>query len=203
MKLYELEIQPGQKQNIYQYSADEACSLITEHCKESLAAMRYVGEFLYRGSINKDFTAFKGISRNNRRPLSTNARHQVLIDEMLSQSGFTALRSNSIYCTSSAFEASYYSKSVGATYMIFPIDGFKYTWSEYSGDLYALMNAADYRMLENREFDKFMEKFKFRKTGLNIAIQEGHEVMVHGQYYAFQTKYFYDSFRKILLGDAS
>ena len=212
MKLYELDINPGSKQEIsssgYELGdrtedrakAEEYCKLIQENCKESLAAMRAGKEFLYRGSANKDFKAFKGASRENRRPLSTKAHYQVLLDEMLTQYGFTAIRSNSIYCTSNISEADYYSKSVGTTYMIFPIDGFKFTWSEYSGDLYALMNAADYRTLDDRRFVDFMDKFKFVKTRLNIAIQDGHEVMVHGQYYAFQTKYFYSAFKEILLG---
>jgi hypothetical protein len=199
MKLYELEIQPGEKQELTPELSETYISLIRRDCSEALAAMKATGRFLYRGIPHVESRAFKGASRENRRPLSTKAHFQILIDQMLEQRGFKALRSNSIYCTSADVEASYYTKSVGQTYMIFPINGFDYTWSRYSGDLYAMMNWQDYQMLNNHAFDDFMEKFQFTNKYLNDALTAGHEVMVHGQYYAFSNKIYGYNFDKELL----
>jgi hypothetical protein len=199
MKLYELEIQLGEKQELTPELSETYIALIKRDCSEALAAMKATGRFLYRGVPGATLRAFKGASRENRRPLSTKAHFQVLIDEMLSHYGFKALRSNSIYCTSAYEEAQYYEKGSGHLYMIFPINGFDYTWSRYSGDLYAMMGSSDYQTLNNRDFESFQEKFQFTNKYLNDALTAGHEVMVHGQYYAFSNLIYGYNFDKELL----
>lgn len=203
MKLYELDLQPGQKQDYHEPGVDktaEFARLIQKDCSEALAAMRAGGQFLYRGLKSQELRAFKGASRTDRVPLSTKAHHQLMLDQMLTEFGFKAIRSNSIYCISDISEAQYYTKMVGMTYMIFPINGFDYTWSVYSGDLYAMMGASEYKKLENGDWEEIQEKYQFTNKHLNKAIEKGHEVMVHGQYYAFSVKHYQYEFYKLLLG---
>ena len=101
-------------------------SFIEAHCQEYLQMSKLAGGFLYRGiarNLNRA-PIFIGNSSDNRPPRNTAPNIQKIADEYLKIGGFKALRSNSVFC-GNIDQASEY----GDIYIIFPIDGFDFTWS--------------------------------------------------------------------------
>jgi hypothetical protein len=179
MRIYEIEA--GEKQHIpdvYNQAdnmkADKFYSLIERDCSDALYAMKKTGKLLYRGIKGHQLDIFHGKSRNYRQPLDSYENTQKNIDFYLRNSGFTALRSNSIFCTSGHAAGGY-----GTTYLIFPIDGFDFTWSEIIGDLVysklATLRGDDPNLVSN---------YKFKKTNFVGALNSGNEIYIHGEYYA-------------------
>lgn len=130
MRLYEIE-QSKSLTDIYGEGIEEFVERIKQECSEFLSyAEKSLPSLnlLYRG-IDKarghpgEF--FSGESPTNRKPMSSSVIGQQMFDTALQQLGFTALRSNSIFVTSSIRQADTY----GRIYMVFPINGFKYTYT--------------------------------------------------------------------------
>lgn len=168
---------------------------IERECTEILAVYRNCNRVLWRGT-----TPHGGIYMGNRRedriPKDTPLDIQTAIDEWLSMKGFMAVRSNSIYTVSRRSVAEGY----GTPYMIFPKDGFKYTWFIGSGDMYHALK--DYLHFSSKEeitpemidhlvnnVGDFMKKIQPQETNLEVAIQKGHEVLIYGDYYAIHDQY--------------
>jgi hypothetical protein len=105
---------------------------IETNCSEFLAAVVKAKKFLYRG-INKapDSYAIVGKPLKNRKPRDSSLELQKQFDRLLTLAGFEALRSNSIFATSMYSSASTY----GNVYAIFPLDGYKFTYSEVWDDI--------------------------------------------------------------------
>lgn len=108
---------------------------LQSHCSDALKIFIKEKKFLYRG-ISEDASSqlgqvFIGHSPKNRKPLDSTLASQVELDQMLQKAGFIALRNNSIFCTSLDDSAIEY----GTPYIIFPVNGFKYTWSTKLADL--------------------------------------------------------------------
>ncbi len=122
------------------------------------------------------------------------------LNEALKKAGFKAIRSNSIFCSSSTDNLHYF----GLPYLIFPIDPFNYTWSPYVSDinldttspdsqaakfLNILMTKGKY--LES-DFDIFVERCNYQNTNFVDAIKSGNETMIHGSYLALDGKIYED-----------
>lgn len=124
------EIAPGEKQPVnFKSLKDFWQNKIEVECSEALAEMRKASSWLYRGS-NDYGHIYKGSSHNERKPKDSSKYLSVEWDRMLQQLGFDAVRSNSIFCTSNSSHA----RSFGKVYCVFPINGFKYTYSPYIRD---------------------------------------------------------------------
>jgi len=115
-------------------------SFIEKNCTEILELYGAYRKALYRG-INrevpgtlhlKDGDVFFGKSPEDRRPTDIPLNIQTAIDKHLKDVGFTALRSNSIFCHPNFILAQGY----GEPYIIFPIDGFTYSWCTSAEDLF-------------------------------------------------------------------
>lgn len=104
---------------------------LTGECKQALSAMRSTKTLLYRG-MSGDSHQMIGHPRTDRYPRDSSASMQKAFDYALSKMGFKALRSNSIFTTTSYSQASSYGNGV---FIIIPKDGFKFTWSPKHGDL--------------------------------------------------------------------
>jgi hypothetical protein len=105
---------------------------ILSECGNAIDEMRNAGgKFLYRGFKG---TYLPGVVYNTevRGPKDTSVDVQNIVDSVLSLAGFTALRGNSVFCTSNKGLANEY----GPLYLIFPKDGFKITWSKKYEDFY-------------------------------------------------------------------
>lgn len=116
-------------------------------CSEGIAAMKQANKFLYRGIDSTNVPSiFVGKPRENRNALDTPNSVAEAFDEILSSSGFKALRSNSIFCSGDINQASGYASLQGGwggvknVFMIFPKNGFSLTWSPKIRDFTNKMN---------------------------------------------------------------
>ena len=110
--------------------AKKVIRYVLQNCKDAVNACKAAGKFLYRGDVQakKDDVAFVGTSRNDRRPTDSDSTISQEYDRILKSLGFSALRHNSIFCTSDLNHA----EGFGQDYMIFPIDKHSsYTWVLY------------------------------------------------------------------------
>lgn len=111
----------------------KAASIIKRDCSIALKSMQVTNAFVFRGIKGAQPNIFVGKPRDDRRSKDTNNDIQTGFDEMLSESGFKALRSNSIFCSGNYSQADNY----GKVYLIFPKDGFNFTWSPMFSDLFS------------------------------------------------------------------
>lgn len=185
------EIEPGEKNEITHEKLEHYYVLIETNCSEVLEAIKWAGSFLYRGTKKGTLPAYHGRSRNNRRTAATLPDYQVEIDKQFLANGFTAIRSNSIYCTGFIKQANIYTGREGdngAIYMVFPLNGFSFTWSPKVQDLFSDMRrdmAID---------ERFVPYYEYQDTNLPAAIASDNEIMIHGEYYAFKYESYYEPF---------
>lgn len=127
------EISPGQKRQIVGITFDKFWErTIVPNCSEYLQYAKSAGErVLYRGSGNYG-GYFRGNTLQNRQPKDSNKYMTKVWDHLLRSLGFTAIRSNSIFCTSDRAHAEGFGNKL---YCIFPINGFKYTYSPFIYDI--------------------------------------------------------------------
>jgi hypothetical protein len=201
MKIYEIEA--GEKEPIAPEDEitdrlNHVIPLVQQHCTQSLHAMRETGKYLYRGIKQSPPLVFLGQSRNNRNPSASPGQFQRNVDAAFNMAGFKALRSNSIFVSSSISEAKNYSYE--GVYLIFPVDGFSFTWSPRISDLYIdeynIFDDYTKRTLFFREDDaspellkEFLERSLYRNTDFTSAIESTNEIMISGKYYAIHSKY--------------
>lgn len=211
MRIY--EIAPGEKEELSDES-DKYIQLVETNCSFVLPYIKKTRKFLYRGYMQKQLTAFKGQSRNNRQPLSFDIDIANKLDDMFDYEGILAKRSNSIYCTSSIDNAGFYTNykpgSMGGpkvhsnVYIIFPINGFHFSWASKTSDLFGDWSAwSDSPMLRNNEYDELIEKYGITDRDLGMAIRSGHEILISGQYYAFNEQTFGGYFHNKLFYDST
>lgn len=184
------EIKPGGKLLLTPEQLNDAIAFIKRRCKKILEDYRKTNRIFYRGTSTAG-DIFIGKPIANRRPVDTNPIYQKLLDNKLSLMGFKALRSNSIFVTSSEYGTSSY----GSQYAIFPIDGFSYTWTPLADDLTNTFDLAgknysndfvnDLYDLDNKEFVK---KYEFKNNvGIYNVLRSGNEVYINGPYVAVKT----------------
>ena len=106
------------------------CKFIERNCSEFIAQAQASRKFLYRGETRDLGEYSMGHSRENRRPRDTDIKVQQVVDQLLSRQGFKALRGNSIFTISDIKQAYGYD----LVYVIFPLNGFDYTWSHKFAD---------------------------------------------------------------------
>lgn len=105
---------------------------VARHCSQAISEYKKAGRMLYRGT-NEDSDVFVGKPFEERRTKDSDTLVSEKISQAMLEFGFKATRENSIFCSGSKTHASGY----GSTYMIFPFDGFDFTWStEYSDKIF-------------------------------------------------------------------
>ena len=97
-------------------------AVLDAECSEFLPHMQAAGKLLYRGTRD-EVHQYEARSREDRQVKDSNQEISNIFDRMLTELGVKALRSNSIYTTSSYGFASSYGHNV---YMIFPKNGFHF-----------------------------------------------------------------------------
>ena len=137
MRIY--EIAPGEKRSIQIQKFDAIWdNLIVTNCNEIIEIYSKSNSFLYRGIKGSKNLIFRGYSRIDRFPSDSYRSLSDLFDIGLKKCGMTALRSNSLFTANSVELSSQF----GNEYIIFPIDGFEYTYTT-SNDL-VLNNRYDF-----------------------------------------------------------
>lgn len=127
-----LQAQRKEIENRVSLVNDELIKYIETNCSDFLKHLKTSKKFLYRGiKGTKKFNPnkpFVGRSPVNRKPRDSSKLSQEMFDNYLLSKGFTALRSNSIFATSNYTRA----WKFGNVYLIFPKNGFSYTWTKLS-----------------------------------------------------------------------
>lgn len=111
-------------------------SIIEKECSQFLVEMKKAKKLLYRGT-NNAADVFYGKPHIKRRPTDTSPLIQLKVDKLLTAAGFKALRSNSIFASSSYGQAEEY----GDVYIIFPKNGYSFTWSSKHYDWIPNLNS--------------------------------------------------------------
>lgn len=132
MRLF--EINPGQRRQIKTDKTDYTKlkpqfdkiwdRIIAPNCKEIITNYQNTQQFLRRGTTT-NLNIYRGKSFEGRKSKDSSADFSELFDKMLVANGMEALRSNSIFATSKGGLAG----NFGDPYIIFPFDGFKFTYT--------------------------------------------------------------------------
>jgi len=152
------------------------------NCSDILKFYKETGNMLYRGiKNNKPYLINNPVKY--RTPVDTPVNIQYIVDVKLEAAGFTALRSNSIFC----FGNSYNPKFYGRVYMVFPFNGFSYTWSLKIKDLYddyasvSMFSGKAIKDMENMSPKEVVDIFDFVSTNLKTACNTPNEILIHGK----------------------
>jgi predicted nuclease with TOPRIM domain len=149
-------------------------SYIEKNCSQMVDAVQITGTFLYRG-MNDSEKIIHGLPHENRQAKDTKQSVQVKVDQMLKASGFKALRSNSIFCTTSHSHAGSFGKNV---YIIFPLDGFDFTWSKEKDWVPSESEILD-------EYELFVQNIMFTLQGIF------EDYFKHNKYISLYETFFY------------
>lgn len=202
------ELEHGEKEELYHFAKEKYINLVLSDCSEAVSAMKEVGKFLYRGVRNAPDTQFKGKSRINR---DTTGLPEVVstLDKMMKAVGITATRTESMPTTTTL----HHTKVFGEAFIIFPINGFSFSWSPKIRD-FGIYRHANLRTLPDlfRVHDKpFMDrqskdpkeividKLQYTNQDLASALMSGNEIGIHGEYYAFDYLDYHELFLNSIL----
>lgn len=105
---------------------NEMLEKITDECSDILELYHTLHRMLFRGVKTGAPPYFERTPREDRKNLHSNSILAGVFDDYLASKGFTALRRNSMFCTNSISHA----ESFGAVYVVFPKNGFTYTWTK-------------------------------------------------------------------------
>lgn len=162
-----------------EWSKKEVDAYIEKNCSDFLAEVGQIP--LYRGFVHVSKGEARlpkiaiGASPTHRPPRDSPFVDQKRVDKALKEAGFTALRSNSIFCSGSEAQARIY----GRVYLVYPINGFSFTWAYKAPDFFGAIG--DKRILQ-KSGSEIIKHFGFRKDDLRIAVLSGHEIYIHGRY---------------------
>lgn len=204
MKINEIEtdIAPGEKRQFEPSNTDTSRSWdkFLSDCSDSIVAIKSAGKFLYRGITHTKMSGsipdiFIGRPRTTRLALDTPESIQDAFDNQLKARNFTALRSNSIFCVSNVE----YTFRYGRPYVIFPVNGFSFTWSPRISDLTEFL--FDINVSDGDELEKYCEDdpklmASYKQDDLISAIRSENEIYINGSYYAFSSEFYESSLRK-------
>ena len=177
------ELQNSNKEE-FDIFVDMVIELIKKDCQPWL---NEANRFAYRGIMERNKAIFTKQVRQDRVPRDTSLNFQIAVDEMLERAGFTALRRNTVFVSSSESQAADY--AFNSVFLVFPIGEFSYTWNKYYNDLIDLYEASDMRkyinidpkseerVLEEIAFDflhelGFKPNYKTDSKSLNKFIEE-------------------------------
>lgn len=169
------------------------CSSILSFYKDIKSKGHNPYQYFFRGTSGHSHhpVGYKGRSVTDRNPKDTDLALHNKVVAWMKESGALAHRDNSIFVTSDQEQATEY----GRPYIIFPFNGFRFTWSRNLKDMYEQLannNDAKQKILsldidsisDVKWFDEF---FDFDNTDLEGAFYEEHEVMISGEYYAINS----------------
>lgn len=195
MKLNEFQraLNPGQKVEIKRNTV-RLFAFIENHCSRAVAASKQTKRLLFRGLsgdtgyLRHRENIFLGNPRDDRKTRAMSDSLAIKLNKEMRLWGFEATRDNSIFCTSHRESTG----TFGYPYVIFPLNGFKFTWSKHIKDLnYAIGDyTKDYSdLFYGEQMSSLIELAEFQKDNYKAALLSGNEVMIKGNYVAL---YYYD-----------
>jgi hypothetical protein len=162
-----------QKTMLYKDKLNAFFEKMAVECSDYIEIMKQTKSVLRRGTRARALI-FKGHPRGDRRPTTSDPAMQKALDTELEDSGFDARRGNSLFVTTDKEFASRY----GNTYLIFPINGFSYTWMPQTKEL----------ILGAGHAEEIPDVSEFSDTDLNQAMSAGHEILLKGDFYALRAR---------------
>jgi hypothetical protein len=144
---------------------------IAVECSDIIAVMKQTHTVLRRGAGNNALV-FKGHPRADRKPTTSDPEMQKQLDTELSDAGFKALRGNSLFVTTDYD----FAKAYGTMYLIFPVNGFAYTWMPHTKEL----------ILGGDNVATIPDIWQFSEHHLDEAMSAGHEILLKGDFYALR-----------------
>jgi hypothetical protein len=157
---------------------DEILHYIATHCSSFLKVAKPLRRLLYRGLNDHDQDVFIGQTKEGRRPFNSTRHEQAEFDDAISKLGFKALRSNSIFCSTNLYFAATY----GRAYIIFPIDGFDFTWSPMVSDFYI-------HNIGVNDWDAYVADHHYQDYELDKALVSTNEILIHGKFMAIHNRF--------------
>ena len=116
---------------------DNLFKALAKHCKEIIKVYKELNRnnfdrerFLFRGIKSSDDAVY-GKPFEARKPKDSNRDLHDLVNGTINKLGFEANRENAMFVSGDRGQASNY----GSLYIMFPMDGFKFTWSKTVKDL--------------------------------------------------------------------
>jgi hypothetical protein len=190
MRLYEIEdieLNPGEKTEIHSAGEgyDKYVPIIKKYCSESLQAMKQAGKPLLRGFTDEMRDAFVGVPRNNRITF-TNKQIVQFFNEQFAEAGIIANRSNAISTTTTKGGA----KGFGELYYLFPVNGFKFSWSPAIFDFgheFAGMKVDEViELFKQTGAKSIVDWLEFTDKDFVAALKSGNEISIYGRYVAIK-----------------
>jgi hypothetical protein len=205
MRLYEVtRIKPGSMIPVPE-NRGKIEGIIRKYCSEALDACRSANAVMLRGINPAKENQFIGSPREDRIPSSSDPQMQIRFDYAAKEAGFTALRSNSLFVTSDQSDAEIYSRGEDGIYIIFPINGFTFTWSSRVKDFYTSVASEEVGAINTNETDAskrnrayYLVKWKYSKENLDQAIKSGNEILIHGRYIALRNTLYKDVIERLI-----
>lgn len=168
--------------------------MIIQNCSEILAVYkRNPGKVFFRGANPYTFlpttqtkkqTAFAKFPPKHRHPNASGVSSYFHYRAMriMKNLKMIAHRGNSMFATANRSTAAGYGMDL---YIVFPVDGFHYTWHPEVADLLGVadtMGSEPADIPDNRYFDNIVMGYQ-SDNGIDDAINSGNEVMFSGKYY--------------------
>lgn len=110
---------------------EQAFREIKQNCSQAIKLYKTQRSLMYRGLKGTNVDAFKSYSRSDRKPSDSAIGLHELYNLALQTVGIKARRDNSIFVSGNYSQAREY----GNVYVIFPVDGFNYSWSTVVDDV--------------------------------------------------------------------
>jgi len=158
------EIQTAKEAMEQQYNSDtrpvkmtNLFNALAKHCKEIITVYKNLNKnfesyspgtrprFLFRG-IHADSDAVYGKPFEKRRPMTSNRGIADAVNELMTKSGFKANRENAMFTSGAYSQASSYGNKV---YVMFPVDGFDFSYSRKVRDL--VLGSDDFRKIIDKD----------------------------------------------------
>lgn len=144
---------------------DNLFKALAKHCKEIIKVYKELNrnnfareKFLFRGIKSSDDAVY-GKPFEARKPKDSNRDLHDLVNGTINNLGFEANRENAMFVSGDRGQASNY----GSLYIMFPMDGFKFTWSKTVKDL-VLDSSKKLEMLDKEVVRQLKELVKKAKA---------------------------------------
>lgn len=144
---------------------DNVFKAIAKNCKQIVKVYKELNRnsfnrerFMYRG-IRSSSDALYGKPFDARKPKDSNEKLHNLVNDTIKNLGFDANRENAMFMTGDRSQAGGYGNSL---YVMFPVDGFTYTWSREEKDL-VLDNSKKMQLIDKEVVSKIRDIVRLAK----------------------------------------
>lgn len=158
---------------------------LLKNCKQILAVYKTLNanednseqlKFLFRGIKGQNSDALYGKPFLDRKPKDSPKSADMLFNMAMKNAGFEARRDNSSFVSGNDSHAGGY----GNLYIMFPVDGFNFTWSKKYDDLVLPSDFAKAAMINKPAVTKLKKEFKKLSTEAQYDLKWNYNVVDHG-----------------------